>query len=49
MRDFTIMNPHEFHGFKVEKDPDNFIDDFYKVLMIMGVKSLERQYWPPIN
>uniref|UniRef100_M1DGP0 Gag-pol polyprotein n=1 Tax=Solanum tuberosum TaxID=4113 RepID=M1DGP0_SOLTU len=39
---FTIMNPPEFHGSRVEKDPQEFIDEVYKVLMIMGVTSVEK-------
>ncbi|WMV25201.1 hypothetical protein MTR67_018586 [Solanum verrucosum] len=35
VRDFTRMNPPEFHSSKVEEDPQEFIDDVYKVLMIM--------------
>jgi len=37
VRDFAIMNPPEFHGFKVEEDPQRFIDEVYKVLDVMGV------------
>ncbi|KAH0661387.1 hypothetical protein KY284_026318 [Solanum tuberosum] len=36
------MNPSEFHGSKVEKDPQEFIDEVYKVLMIMGVTPVEK-------
>ncbi|WMV32655.1 hypothetical protein MTR67_026040, partial [Solanum verrucosum] len=43
VRDFTRMNPPEFHGSKVEKDPQEFIDEVYKVLMIMGVMSVEKE------
>ncbi|XP_049410603.1 uncharacterized mitochondrial protein AtMg00860-like [Solanum stenotomum] len=35
MREFTRMNPLEFHGSKVEKDHQQFIGEVYKVLMIM--------------
>ena len=35
VRDFTRMNPPEFHGTKVEEAPQEFIDEMYKVLMIM--------------
>ncbi|WMV46406.1 hypothetical protein MTR67_039791 [Solanum verrucosum] len=41
VRDFTRMNTMEFHGSKVEEDPQEFIDDIYKVLMIMGVTTVE--------
>jgi len=42
VRDFTKMNPLEFHGSKVEKDPKEFIEEVYKVLMIMGVTPAEK-------
>ena len=41
MRDFTKLNPPEFHGYKVEEDPREFIDEVYKVLMIMLVEKVE--------
>lgn len=41
VRDFARMNPQEFHGFKVDEDPQRFIDEVYKVLTIMGVCSEE--------
>lgn len=34
---FTRMNPPKFHCSNVEEDPQEFIDEVYKVLMIMGV------------
>lgn len=42
VRDFARMNPPEFHGSKVEEDPQRFIDEVYKVLAIMGVSSKEK-------
>ncbi|KAK4737364.1 hypothetical protein R3W88_001061 [Solanum pinnatisectum] len=42
VRDFTRMNPMEFHGSKVEDDPQEFIDEVYKMLMIMGVTPVEK-------
>ncbi|KAH0736064.1 hypothetical protein KY285_011771 [Solanum tuberosum] len=36
------MNPMDFHGSKIEEDPQEFIDEVYKVLMIMGVTSVEK-------
>ncbi|WMV41072.1 hypothetical protein MTR67_034457 [Solanum verrucosum] len=42
VRDFTRMNTPEFHGSKVEEDPQEFIDDVYKVLMFMRVTSVEK-------
>ncbi|XP_049414714.1 uncharacterized protein LOC125877469 [Solanum stenotomum] len=37
------MNPSEFHGFKVEEDPQEFIDEIHKILMIMGVTLVEME------
>ncbi|XP_049347353.1 uncharacterized protein LOC125811846 [Solanum verrucosum] len=42
IRDFTRMNPSKFHDFMVEKDPQEFIDEVYKMLMIMGVMPVEK-------
>ncbi|WMV50964.1 hypothetical protein MTR67_044349 [Solanum verrucosum] len=42
VRDFTSINPSEFHGSKVEEDPQEIIDGVYKVLMIMGVMPVEK-------
>uniref|UniRef100_M1D9B2 Cen12_3 n=1 Tax=Solanum tuberosum TaxID=4113 RepID=M1D9B2_SOLTU len=42
VRDFMRMNPSEFYGSKVEEDPKEFIDEVYKVLVIMGVTSVEK-------
>ncbi|WMV54357.1 hypothetical protein MTR67_047742 [Solanum verrucosum] len=36
------MNPPEFHDSKVKEDPQEFIDEVLKVLMIMGVKPVEK-------
>ena len=33
VRDFTRMNPPEFHCSKVEEDPQEFIDEIYKVFV----------------
>ena len=37
VRDFIWMDPPEFDGSKVEEDPQEFIDDVYKVLMVIRV------------
>ncbi|KAH0705972.1 hypothetical protein KY285_010496 [Solanum tuberosum] len=37
VRDFTRMNLLEFLGSRVEEDHQEFVDEVYKVLMIMGV------------
>uniref|UniRef100_M1DZP4 Gag-pol polyprotein n=1 Tax=Solanum tuberosum TaxID=4113 RepID=M1DZP4_SOLTU len=37
VRDFPRMNPLEFHVSRVEEDPQEFIIEVHKVLMIMGV------------
>lgn len=42
MRDFARMNPHEFHGSKIEEDPQDFIDEVYKVVAIMRMPSKEK-------
>jgi len=42
VRDFTRMNPPEFHGSKLDEDPQDFIDEIYKILDIMGVTSNEK-------
>jgi len=36
------MNPLEFYDSKVEKDPQKFIDEVYKVLAIMGVTPVQK-------
>ena len=42
VRDFTRMSPQEFHGSKVDEDPQAFIDEVSRVVTIMGVTSEER-------
>ena len=42
VRDFTRMNPPEFNGSKVDKDPQAFIDEVARVVTIMGVTSEEK-------
>lgn len=39
VRNITRMNPPEFHECKVDEDPQEFIDEVYKMLSIMGVRS----------
>jgi len=41
VREFTRMNTPNFHDSKVKEDPQEFIDESYKLLMIMGVMSVE--------
>ena len=41
VKDFTRMNPPEFHGSKVDEDPQAFIDEVSRVVTIMGVTSEE--------
>ncbi|WMV19234.1 hypothetical protein MTR67_012619 [Solanum verrucosum] len=43
VRDFSWMNPLEFHGSKVEKYPQDFIDKKSKVLMIMRVTLVQKE------
>src|SRR5688572_7462349 len=42
VRDFTRMNPPEYHGSKVDEDPQAFIDAIARVVTIMGVTSKEK-------
>ncbi|WMV13382.1 hypothetical protein MTR67_006767 [Solanum verrucosum] len=42
VKDFTRMNPLELHGSRVEENPQEFIDEVYKVLMINGVTRVEK-------
>lgn len=37
------MNPPEFHGSKAEEDPQEFIDEVYKVLSIIGINLEEKE------
>ncbi|KAG5615102.1 hypothetical protein H5410_014926 [Solanum commersonii] len=39
VRDFSQINPPKFYGSKVKDDSQRFIDEVYKVLVIMGVSS----------
>ena len=42
LRDFTRMNPPTFYGSKVDEDPQEFIDEVYKILYAIGVSSSEK-------
>ncbi|XP_049368639.1 uncharacterized protein LOC125833518 [Solanum verrucosum] len=42
VKDFTRMNHMEFHGSKVEEDPQEFIDEVYNGFMITGVTLVEK-------
>jgi len=42
VRDFARMNPPKFHDSKVGKDPQEFMEEFYKILDIMGVTSVNK-------
>ena len=42
LRDFTKMNPLTFYGSKVEEDPQDFIDEVYKILYVMGLTTSEK-------
>ena len=37
LRDFTRMNRTMFFGSKVNKDPQDFLDEIYKILYAIGV------------
>ena len=36
------MNPHTLYGSKVEEDPQEFIDEIYKILYSMGLTTSEK-------
>ena len=42
LRDFTRMNPPTFFGSKVDEDPQNFIDEVFKIVDAMGVTPREK-------
>ena len=42
LRDFTRMNPPTFYQSKVEEDPQEFIDEIYKILHVMGLITSEK-------
>lgn len=42
VRDFTRLNPLEFHGSKIVKELQEFVDEFYKIVEIMGVAFKEK-------
>ena len=42
IRAFTSTNPPTFYNYKVEEDPQWFIDEVFKVLYAMGVSSQEK-------
>ncbi|TMX03214.1 hypothetical protein EJD97_017547 [Solanum chilense] len=42
VREFLRMNLSEFYGSKVGEDHNEFIDEMYKVLAIIGVSSIEK-------
>ena len=42
LRDFTKMNPSMFFGYKVDDDPQDFLDEVYNILFAMGVGIIEK-------
>ncbi|WMV24741.1 hypothetical protein MTR67_018126 [Solanum verrucosum] len=42
LRDFVRMNPPNFLGSRVGKDPQEFLDEVYKIVNAMGVSSREK-------
>ncbi|WMV29248.1 hypothetical protein MTR67_022633 [Solanum verrucosum] len=42
VREFTRMNPLEFHGLKVCEDPQEFVYEIYKIVEIMEVSIVEK-------
>ncbi|XP_049391592.1 uncharacterized protein LOC125856034 [Solanum stenotomum] len=43
VKDFTKMNHLEFQGSKLDEDPQEFIDEVYNVLAIMGLTLVEKE------
>ena len=35
--DFTRMDPPKYFGLKVDEDPQDFLDEVYRILISMGV------------
>ncbi|XP_049391772.1 uncharacterized protein LOC125856302 [Solanum stenotomum] len=42
IREFRRMYPLEFHGSKVDEGPQEFIDEVYKIVGIMGLSMVEK-------
>ena len=42
LRYFTRMNPPMFFGLKFDDDPQDFLDEVYKILFAMGVSTTEK-------
>ena len=42
LRDFTRMNPLVYYGSKTNEDPQEFEDEFYKILCAIGVSEEEK-------
>ena len=49
LRDFTKINPPIFLGSRSDEDLQDFLDEVYKILYAMGVTSIEKASWWPIN
>ena len=42
LRDFRRMNPRILIGSKVDEDPQDILDEVYKILFSMGVSTIEK-------
>ncbi|KAK4733731.1 hypothetical protein R3W88_007992 [Solanum pinnatisectum] len=42
LRDFTQMNPRMFFSSKVNEDPQEFLEEVYKIVDATGVTSIEK-------
>ncbi|XP_049410628.1 uncharacterized protein LOC125873823 [Solanum stenotomum] len=42
LRDFARLNPHKFLGSNVGEDPQEFVEDVYKIIDAMVVTSVEK-------
>ena len=43
------MNPLTFYGSKFDKEPQELIDEVYKIILSMELSTSERPSWPLIN
>ena len=42
IREFMGMNPPEFHGAKVDEDPQEFIDESNRIVTVMRATPIEK-------
>ena len=42
LRDFMRMNPPMYFGSKIDEDPQDFLDEVYKILFVMVVSTTKK-------